>query len=189
MRTFFLLLFFTCNAMAIEKPEFEVIETHGDVEIRQYPSLVVAETRVDGDFNSAGNKAFRRLAGYIFGDNATEQKIAMTAPVTQSESEDGNYIVRFMMPSEHNLQDLPEPVDSSVKVHQVEGGTWAVLRYKGGWSRKRYEKFEQLLQTRLREIGGWQQDGSPTWARYNSPMMPAFLRTNEIAIPVRPSPG
>jgi DNA gyrase inhibitor GyrI len=171
--------------MAIEKPEYEVVATYDDVEIRQYPSLIVAETLVTGDFNSAGNKAFRRLAGYIFGDNASDQKIAMTAPVTQSETADG-YVVRFMMPSEHDLEDLPQPADSAVKIRQVAGGTWAVLRYKGGWSREKYEKFERELQTRVDGIARWRPIGEPTWARYNSPMMPAFLRTNEIAVPVTP---
>lgn len=76
--------------MAIEEPAFELLEKAGDVEIRQYRPVIVAETVVDGDLGSASNAGFRLIADYIFGNNLSargagdkpSEKIAMTAPVS-----------------------------------------------------------------------------------------------------------
>jgi hypothetical protein len=76
--------------MAIEEPAFEILERAGNVEIRQYRPVIVAETWVDGDMGSASNAGFRLIADYIFGNNLSmrgpggkpSEKIAMTAPVS-----------------------------------------------------------------------------------------------------------
>ena len=82
----------------------------------------------------AGNRGFRLLAGYIFGQNRGERKIAMTAPVTQAPAKitmtapvtqtpaDGRYVVQFTMPSEYTLETLPEPLDPQEKLREVAGG-------------------------------------------------------------------
>ena len=61
--------------MAIEEPSFSVISKTENYEIRKYGPIIVAETKVDADFEDAGNQAFRILAGYIFGGNKTKTKI------------------------------------------------------------------------------------------------------------------
>ena len=73
--------------MATEEPKFELISKENNIELRRYPTFIVAETWVDGDMSEASNKGFRAIAGYIFGDNKAaggtdSAKIAMTAPVT-----------------------------------------------------------------------------------------------------------
>jgi hypothetical protein len=72
--------------MAVEEPRYSVERAEAGIELRQYPGFVVAETLVPGDFDSAGRTGFRRIAGYIFGNNVSPngaaEKIAMTAPVT-----------------------------------------------------------------------------------------------------------
>ena len=84
----FLILFQT-NVMAIEEPGYKVIDTYGDFEVRQYEPYLIAELDVSGGMNSAGNKAFRILAGYIFGDNAAKAKMEMTAPVESTAADRG----------------------------------------------------------------------------------------------------
>ena len=74
-------------AMAIEEPRFKLLENEGSFELREYSSYVVAETRVEADFEDAGGIAFQRLFRYISGNNVAQREIAMTAPVTQSRGE------------------------------------------------------------------------------------------------------
>ena len=171
--------------MAIEQPDFNVVaeSESKSYEIREYDNHIVAETLVQGNFNKVGNTAFKRLGGYIFGDNEADQKISMTAPVTQQATEQG-YIVRFYMPSEHQLKDLPEPLLKTVVVHEVAGGTFAVMKYRGGWKESRYNKFKQELVEAVRSDPSWAIAGEATWARYDPPFMPSFLRRNEILLPV-----
>ena len=81
-----LLSLFPVCAMATEEPKFDVVTKDGDIELRQYAPMVVAETFVDGSQDDASSRGFRVIAGYIFGDNKragqSAEKIAMTAPVT-----------------------------------------------------------------------------------------------------------
>ena len=164
------------------------------MEIRQYAPYLVAETRVDGSLEDAGNQGFRILAKYIFGDNRGKQKIAMTAPVSQ-EKTDGikiamtapvtqtrageQFTIQFMMPSEHSLETLPEPNDSRIEIREMPGRRLAAIRYSGRWSEKNYEEnLNKLLETLSRE--GYEPEGEPVWARYDPPFKPWFMRRNEI---------
>lgn len=180
-----LIIIIPLESLAIYKPEYVVLERTGELEIRQYPDLIVARTRVEANFEQAGNVAFRRLAGYIFGKNSESQKISMTAPVTMAPEadRDGVYWISFFMPAEYKLADLPEPVDGLVEVVRVPAAKMAVLAYKGGWSEKKYDLQKKRLMSLL--VGTrWGISGEPIWARYNSPFRPPFMRSNEVMVPV-----
>jgi len=73
-----------------------------------------------------------------------------------------------------------------VNIYEEAGGVFAVLRYKGGWKEASYLKHRDQLIAQLEQNPAWQKSGEPTWARYNSPFMPSFLRINEVLIPVEP---
>ena len=72
--------------MAIEEPGFKRVSHDGDIEIRDYVPTIAAEVRVTGKREAAINEGFRVLADHIFGNNRKKAKVAMTAPVTQSET-------------------------------------------------------------------------------------------------------
>ena len=185
--------------LAIEQPEYELLEQEGAVELRRYAPHIVAETLVDADFARAGNEGFRRLADYIFGNNRSRQKMAMTAPVAQAASEkiamtapvnmhrEGEtYRITFMMPSAYTLETLPEPVDDRVVLRQEPAQLVAALRYSGRWSHDRYEEHTRRLLSWIAQRG-WEVAGEPILARYDPPFKPWFLRRNEVLISVRPA--
>ena len=97
-KLFLLLLLLPGPAVAIEKPDYEVISSEDGIEIRRYPPATLAQTRVSGEFKQVDSDAFQKLGGYIFGKNVTEEKIAMTAPVTQTSIGQGDYLVSLYMP-------------------------------------------------------------------------------------------
>ncbi len=175
------------EVMALEQPSYEVVDQVGEVEIRRYEPYLVARTKISGDFSRAGNQAFSRLAGYIFGDNATSQKISMTAPVMQypQDESESSYWFTFMMPAAYTLADLPTPDDSSVEVSSKPSQTLAALRYRGGWSEKKYREQVAILLATLRADARFEIIGTAMWARYNPPFVPSFLRTNEVLVEVR----
>jgi len=178
---------------AIEEPAYEVIRNMGAVEVRQYAPYVVAEVLVTGSAAEAGSRAFPILAGYIFGKNKGENRLAMTAPVTQTaapiklemtapvtqSAAPGGYLVQFVLPKGVTLANAPEPIDQRVILRQVQPTRVAVIRYSGFWSDANYNEHLALLQETLRRAGvKW--SGEPIYSRYNSPFTPWFLRRNEI---------
>ena len=183
---------------AIEEPDYEVLRTVGEVEVRQYAPYVVAEVLIRGPAMDAGSKAFPILAGYIFGKNKGERKfamtapvtqtaapmrMAMTAPVTQTEGADGT-VVQFVLPKGVTLASAPEPLDARVVLREVPGYRVGAIRYSGLWSESNNQAQLTRLQADLQAANlAWA--GEPTYARYNGPMTPWFMRRNEIWLTLR----
>lgn len=184
--------------MALEKPEYRIIEKDGKFEVRQYDSYIVAETFIEGDFKRASNDGFRRLAGYIFGKNRKKSKIAMTAPViikkksekiamtspVTLEKKESKWRVTFMMPSKYTMDTLPEPLDPEVELKMEPGMLIASLRYSGTWSENRYQSMKERLMA-LIVLKGYESMGDAILARYDPPFTPSFMRRNEVQVPVR----
>ena len=173
---------------ALEEPRFEVIravEVDGhEIEYRQYAPYVVAETRVEAPtLKKASSEGFRRLADYIFGGNASEESMAMTAPVGPIGSE-GRYTITFVMPSKHSLESLPAPRDSRVTLRQVPARKVAAIVFSGFWSTSNFERHRVALESHLGSEGV-EILSAPLVARYNMPLTPWFLRRNEILIDIR----
>jgi hypothetical protein len=186
-------------AMAVEEPVFKVMRKDGDISVREYPPLIVAETRVEGAYDDVSNEGFRRLAGYIFCANEasqkiamtapvglerpTSQKIAMTAPVGLERADETSWLVSFTMPAEFTLKTLPKPKDSRVMLREIPAKKMGAYEYSGTWSKDRFEERKQKLLAWL-STNGFKVEGEAVFARYNPPWIPWFLRRNEVLIPV-----
>jgi hypothetical protein len=186
-------------ALAIEEPAYEVVRQIDErIEVRRYAPFVVAEVVLDASAAEAGNRAFPILAGYIFGKNRGQRKMAMTAPVTQSAepmkmamtapvtqaAAPGGMRVQFVLPREVSLATAPEPLDPRVQLREEPAALRAVIRYSGTWSQANFDEQLQRLQAAL-AAAGVQTEGEPVLARYNGPMTPWFLRRNEIWLALR----
>ena len=53
----------------VEKPDYKVIQTEQNIEIRQYEPMIIAEVEVDGKREDAIREGFRLIADNIFGNN------------------------------------------------------------------------------------------------------------------------
>lgn len=173
-----------------EQQPYEVVGHHPDFELRAYPEHVVAETRVTGSFEGAGNASFRRLVGYIGGRNTQSRKVAMTAPVVQEteDEEAGRFVVGFVMPAGFDLEVAPDPTDDHVRLRAVPAHTAAALRFSGRWTRARYDEHARRLLAAL-DRAGLEVVGAPRFARFDPPWTPWFLRRNEVVVPVAPPVG
>jgi SOUL heme-binding protein len=178
---------------ATPEPEYQVLRRIDGIELREYAPYTVAEAVVAGPAADAGGQAFPILAGYIFGKNKGERKLAMTAPVTQAPvpvklemtapvtqmPAQGGHLVQFVLPKGVTLANAPEPDDARVRLRDMPAQRMAVIRYSGFWSQANDADHLQQLQAALRGAGvAWQ--GEPVVARYNPPFTPWFLRRNEI---------
>lgn len=186
------------TAMANEEPRYEVISTAAEFEVRRYAPVLIAETEVSGEYEGAMNEAFRLIAGFIFGKNESQQKIAMTTPVTQQRSEKiamttpvtqeriGNaWKMTFYMPSKYTKTTLPRPIDDRVKIRELPARVVAAHRFSGRAREENFREAERALRSALARSGIAAAEGDALYAVYNAPWTPPFLRRNEVLIPVR----
>ena len=178
---------------ATEEPDYQVVQKMDDIEIRQYEAYSVAEVVVPGPAADAGSAAFPMLAGYIFGKNKGDRKLAMTAPVRQvaepvklemtapvtQTAAPGGFRVQFVLPKGVTMASAPEPLDARVTLRDIAPSRVAVIRYSGFWSDANYQRHLEKLQGAVR-AAGLTAVGEPVYSRYNAPFTPWFLRRNEI---------
>lgn len=219
MHSRFFIAFFLCSlfsgaAMAIEEPQFQVLYTDQDYEIREYSPKLIAEVFVDGDMDEASSKGFRLIANYIFGNNrsvspssyqTSSEKIAMTAPVT-IEPQSAKIAMTAPVTIEPNSKDgdmktanrwrvefvMPKqytltniPKPVNTEVKLKEISAQYFVVYK-------YSGFNTVskVQNRTDQTLKWIKDkgltmiGTPQLSRYDPPWTLPMFRRNEIMIEI-----
>ncbi len=180
----------------VEQPKYLLVQLQGDFEIRDYGPMIVAEAEVSGDQKEAINQGFRIIADYIFGNNISKKKVAMTAPVVQQQNEKiamtapvtqegsaGQWKVRFIMPDSYTMDTLPKPNNDAVKLIELPGKRYAVVRFSGmagGASLNDHadELSKFIAENKLNALS------EPSFAFFNPPWTLPFLRRNEVMIEV-----
>lgn len=168
-----------------EQPGYDVLDRLGDgVVVRRYGARLAARVAMAAD--DGQSRAFRRLAGFIFGGNRGEggapQKIAMTAPVEVSPS---GGTMRFFMPARFTAETLPAPSDAAVAIETLPAQTLAVLTYSGSGRGEAGERAQARLKAAI-EGGAWRAIRPPMFFFYDAPWVPTPLRRNEVVIEVEP---
>lgn len=189
----------TASAQETEQPKYTVISTANNVEIRQYGSMIVAEASVEGERGRAMSRGFRIIADYIFGNNLSSSKVAMTSPVAQQaspqrsgekiamtspvtqQSQGDSWQVRFIMPSEYTMETLPTPANPAVSLIEVPGKRVAVIRFSGMARSGEVSRYQSDLEAFL-AAKNLTAAASPTYAFYDGPWTPPQMRRNEIMI-------
>jgi len=189
-------------SMSVSQADYDVQDTlENGVEIRAYPEEIWATTIADDQ-----NQAFSPLLRYISGDNERSEKIEMTAPVVTAASQpagnaspEGEKIemtapvvtmntekgvfMAFIMPDRFDMQSIPKPSSSLVKIQLIEPRKLAVIRFSGYMSQESYDKNLKRLREALQDRG-ISTVGEPLLMQYNDPWTPPFSRRNEIALQV-----
>jgi hypothetical protein len=182
--------------VAIERPKYSVEFSEKPFEVRRYAPVIVAVVHVRGARDDAVNAGFRILAGYIFGDNRTQSKIAMTAPVTESAAQtiamtapveqsatQSGWDIRFTMPAAYTLETLPRPRDARVQLMREPERRMAAITFSGFWSDSNLQSHQALLAAFLAKHR-LTAASSPVYAYYDPPWTPWFLRTNEVLVEI-----
>ncbi len=174
-------LLFAFRSDDIEMPEYRVIKKYENVEIRQYPAMVIAQTMLNKSTNQEQmSGGFRVIAGYIFGGNERNQKIAMTAPVVMKMGDSAS--MYFMMPKQYSTSELPKPNSKDVKILEEKPRVMAVIRYDGFSSDDKIKKYTNELAAIIAKYN-LKTSGAYMYMGYNAPW-DIINRRNEIAIEV-----
>ena len=170
-----------------EQAPYEVERRLGHIEIRKYPSIVVAQTTVTGKpWRKALGDGFRRLAGYIFGRDAPghREHIPMTTPVFATRSGDV-HDVQFFMPKGSSLESLPPPRDPRVELRTLPPRRVAVRRSHGTYRGSRVRALQRELLEEVRRAG-LATRGEVGFAGYDPPSTLPLLRRVEAWVELAP---
>lgn len=161
--------------------EYETLEIKDGFEIRKYPELTVASTELSrGSYSKNSSAGFRKIAAYIFGENSSNEKIAMTSPVQMDMGTDPT--MSFFMPVMMDPKDLPVPDDNVVTVHIQSSKIVAVVTFSGWASDQVLKKYFEVLKSKL-ETESIEFEDSYSYLGYNPPYQLTH-RKNEIIIPL-----
>jgi hypothetical protein len=177
------LLSTTIMAASIEKQKYRLVRSEKEYEIRYYPSAMMATIYSSAkSYRQISTPGFRTLAGFIFGGNESNTKIAMTSPV-HMDVNDSVSTMSFVMPSKYDEQSLPRPNDSKVKLEKSQVEYVAVLKFGGYANDKKIALYSEKLRKAL-EKDGISYSGNFRFLGYNPPYQ--FIgRKNEIIVSVK----
>lgn len=187
---------------SVETLKYDVIEESGRIEVRVYKPYIAATTFVEGsDYKKVQNKAFKILAGYIFGDNIEKEEIAMTSPVLQEktasskkitmtapvlqEKRRNGWAMTFSMPSKYSLKDLPKPNSDKISFKEVDSKKFVSIRFNGVSNIKKNKMNAEKLEAWIKNSGKYLAVSDPVFAGYNPPWTLPYFRRNEILIEIK----
>ena len=165
----------------IETPKYTVLKKYDEFEIRQYDTMIIAQTILpSSSYDASSSMGFRRVASYIFGGNDKNESISMTAPVFMEMGD--NTKMAFVMPKNYKLEALPKPDSEEVQLIVIEPKKYAVIKFSGYASDEKIKEKSQELQNlisreKLTKVGTFQYLG------YNPPWK-VIGRKNEIAVEI-----
>ena len=131
-----------------EQHSYKVIKKFDKFEIRKYDAALFSSVKLNQKgYKESSSEGFRILAGYIFGDNETKEKIAMTSPVVMELGDTSKMM--FMVPKNYNLKNLPNPKNSKIVFEKEEEKIIAAIRFDGWADDEKIQKYKTILMNEL----------------------------------------
>jgi hypothetical protein len=174
--------FMVKSSSNIEKQSYQLMKKEKEFEIRYYPPATFATIQSSAkSYRELAGSGFRKIAGYIFGNNETSSKIAMTSPVHMDINQEGSSM-SFVMPAEYDIKKLPRPNDATVQIHESPCEYVAAIEFGGYANDQSIKKYAEQLEKHLQEKG-IKSIGHFRYLGYNPPYQ--FIgRKNEIIVAV-----
>jgi len=164
----------------IETYAYKVEKKYDDFEIRRYEaSLFTSVELPTNKYEEASSAGFRQLAGYIFGGNSKNEKIAMTSPVAMS-LEDTTTTMMFMVPKSILKKDLPLPNQKNIHFNEEPAKRVAAITFDGWANSNKIEAIKAKLIYALAKEN-IQHSSKFSFLGYNSPF-DLIGRKNEVIV-------
>jgi hypothetical protein len=167
------------SSSKIEQHKYSVIKTYDSFEVRRYAKALFSSVKLnEKSYEEVSGKGFRVLAGYIFGNNVGNEKIAMTSPVAMEIGDSSK--MSFMVPAGYSLDNLPKPTDNKIYFEVKEEAIMAAIQFSGWASDEKIEEFKNKLISDLAKEN-LKFTGNFSYLGYNPPYE-IFNRRNEIVV-------
>jgi len=162
-----------------EQHAYQVLKVYDQFEIRKYEAALFSSVKMPSKgYKESSGSGFRVLAGYIFGDNKKNEKIAMTSPVVMELGDTTKML--FKVPEGYTLEQLPEPTNASIVFEKQEEKIMAAIRFDGWASDEKIAYYthvltEALLKEKIAHTGKF------SFLGYNPPY-DLINRRNEVVV-------
>lgn len=163
----------------IETYPYVVNKNYDTFEIRSYEATLFTSVKLTtNQYKDASSKGFSLLAGYIFGNNKRNEKIAMTSPVSMSLED--SMTMMFMVPKKFKKETLPQPNQSQIEFREEPAKTVAAIHFDGWANDEKIAAYKQKLKTAL-DAEGIGYTNRFYFLGYNPPYE-VFNRKNEVIV-------
>lgn len=163
----------------IESYSYQVVKKYKDFEIRNYEASLFTTVKLSSKgYKDTSRKGFSILAGYIFGDNDKNKKIAMTSPVAMSLEDSATMM--FMVPREFDKKTLPKPNQSQINFVEEPAKKIAAISFTGWANEEKIAKYQKKLKLIL-ETENISYTNQFYFFGYNPPYE-IFNRKNEVIV-------
>jgi hypothetical protein len=172
-------IFISRSTQQTEQHPYNVIKKFDKFEIRKYDPALFSSVKLNKKgYKESASEGFGILTGYIFGDNATNEKIAMTSPVVMELGDTSKML--FMVPKNYTLKNLPTPKNGNIVFEKQEEKIMAAIRFDGWANDEKIEKYKSIL---IHELNKEKLNYSPkfTFLGYNPPYE-VLNRRNEVVV-------
>ena len=177
------------------------LDNKKNIEVRVYENMILVSAPMDKNSKDGRRQAFMKLFDYISGENISNQKVEMTAPVFMSEEQgkgtkipmtapvfmdnqnEKESLMSFVMPQEFTMQNTPKPIDPELQLNQLKDYKVAVVRFSGLLSKSNISKHKEILDNWITSQG-YNKTGTYKTAGYNPPFTIPLFRRNEVLIPI-----
>ena len=172
-------LYFIHLQRNIETYPYVVKKKYQQVEIRSYETTLFTSVRLSTKgYKNSASQGFSILAGYIFGNNERNEKIAMTSPVSMSLED--TMTMMFMVPKKFKKDMLPKPNQTGIEFKQEPAKNLAAITFSGWANDTKIEKYKQDLKAVL-DAEGIKYTNQFYFFGYNAPYE-VFNRKNEVIV-------
>ena len=163
----------------IETYPYKVTKVYDNFEIRNYESTLFTSVKLSTkNYKESSSKGFSILAGYIFGDNDRNEKIAMTSPVAMTLED--SMTMLFMVPKKFEKETLPQPNQAEIVFKNEPAKTVAAITFNGWADDEKIERYKQDLKLAL-DTQKISYTNRFYFLGYNAPYE-VFNRKNEVIV-------
>ena len=115
----------------IETYNYIVEEIYDSFEVRAYESALFTSVKLpEASFDTSSSQGFSILAGYIFGNNNENKKIAMTSPVSMTLED--SMTMMFMVPKNIIWNLFQSQLNQILKLKRLNLKKWLPLLSEDG---------------------------------------------------------
>jgi hypothetical protein len=175
-------LYFVISQKNIEKYPYKVVKSYGDFEVRNYEASLFTSVKLSNKtYKETSSQGFSILAGYIFGGNNKNEKIAMTSPVAMTI--DDATTMMFLVPKKYTKESLPKPDDGNIEFTEMPAKKIAAITFSGWANDDKIKGYKEKLMAALNK-NGIKYTNSFYFLGYNAPFE-LLNRKNEVIVELK----